>query len=280
MTAAAGSTGSLPSVPPEAMRVIDGFIDELAASVDLASPDGRRLVLEATDHLVAGTQARMAAGSAPVAAARSAVADFGAPGEIASAQREALVDGPSSVLFSLVDLVLRIGIVGMLAVAASGALSAVAGRLWGAAFVAGDTHGVTYTAQRCAQYLALVPGSRSCAEAASVHHWGEVVDGRVSALLLAAIGLVIWLVLRRRPGYRRAPDLLLGVLGVALFSLAAVVLGLVAVSSLGEGGAVGAGAPLSAAICAGAAALVFVPPLVRGVRAGARPDSRVAVPAS
>ena len=262
--------GPSPGVPPDAMRVIDSFVDELSASVDLGSADARRLVLEATDHLIAGTQERMAAGSSAVSAAQAAVADFGAPTEIARAQRQGLDDGPRSVAFPLVDLLLRIGIVGLLAIAASGALSAIAGRVWGAQFVAGDALGVTYTAQRCAQYLAMVPGSRTCAEAAGVHHYGEVVDGRVSALLLAGFGLVMWLVVRRMNGYRPAPDLLLGVVGVLLFSLAAAVLGLVALPSLVDGGAVGAGAPLSAAICAAVAALVFVPPLIRGLRGGVR----------
>ena len=51
----------------------------------------------------------------------------------------------------------------------------VFGRVFGAAFVAGDAPGVTYTPARCADYFEYFPRASDCTQAAALHHWGEVV---------------------------------------------------------------------------------------------------------
>ena len=50
-----------------------------------------------------------------------------------------------------------LGAVCLVAIGVGGVLAELLGRLFGAAFVAGDMAGVTYTAQRCAEFLEYVP---------------------------------------------------------------------------------------------------------------------------
>ncbi|MGH8884352.1 MAG: hypothetical protein ACRDYX_04110 [Egibacteraceae bacterium] len=71
------------------------------------------------------------------------------------------------------------------------------GQSFGMAFVSGDAPGVTYTPQRCAEYLEYVPDAGSCGAAATVHHFGEVVEYRVALGTLGLIGLLTLLTARR-----------------------------------------------------------------------------------
>jgi hypothetical protein len=113
------------------------------------------------------------------------------------------MDGPlAPLLRPLVVGTWLVGCVGALAVGVSGLLAEAVGRMVSPAFVAGDAPGVTYTTARCADYLEYVPTARSCAEAAAVHHWGEVVDSRVAVGVLGLFGLLALLAARRWSGLR------------------------------------------------------------------------------
>jgi hypothetical protein len=39
---------------------------------------------------------------------------------------------------------------------------------------------MTYTSQRCAEFLEYFPNAGGCEQAAALHHWGEVVEYRVA----------------------------------------------------------------------------------------------------
>jgi PadR family transcriptional regulator PadR len=67
-----------------------------------------------------------------------------------------------------------------------------------AGFVAGDLPGMTYTPERCAEFLEYFPDAGSCAKAAALHHWGEVVEYRVAAGVLGLLVLGAFLLWRRR----------------------------------------------------------------------------------
>jgi hypothetical protein len=82
-----------------------------------------------------------------------------------------------------------LGAVGLVAIGASGLVAELLGRLFGAGFVAGDLPGVTYTGQRCAQYLEYFPNAGGCEQAATLHHWGEVVEYRVAVGVVGAFVL-------------------------------------------------------------------------------------------
>lgn len=91
-----------------------------------------------------------------------------------------------------------LGAVGLVAVGLSGVLAAVAGRVFGASWVAGDPPAVRYSATRCRDFLEYVPRARSCEQAATVHHFAEVVDYRIAAGLVGAFILAACTYLMRR----------------------------------------------------------------------------------
>ena len=78
--------------------------------------------------------------------------------------------------------------VGFLAVGISGAFLLGVGTLFGQSVVAADVTGITYTAERCADFLRLEPDAQDCMAAAEAHHFDEAVDYRAA---LGVLGLII-----------------------------------------------------------------------------------------
>lgn len=242
---------------------IDAHLDRLFDRLAGTGPAGRRALVEAEDHLRSAAAQAVAEGADPTEAERIAVARFGDADDIAAGLRR--------VHLSTGDVLRRgftgawlLGALGLLAVGASGLLAELAGRLFGAHLVAGDGPGVTYTAQRCADLLRLVPDAPTCARAAELHHWGEVVQYRVAAGLLGLLALALYALARRvgplrAPGWR-PPAAPLALVAVALFGLAAAALTLPDLARAAAGDPAGIGADLSAGlvalVAAAAAALV------------------------
>src|SRR5262249_22620406 len=150
---------------------------------------------------------------------------------------------------------------------ASGVLSEVLGRVFGAGFVAGDPSGVTYTPARCADYFEYFPHAKSCAAAAAEHHWGEVVEGRVAAGVLGLLALGAYALARRVTVMRKAawtpPAQTLTVVLAALFAPVGALLTLIAVGQLAFGSTSGVGVNLADGAVALVAATVVG---VRGLR--------------
>src|SRR5947207_2842912 len=84
----------------------------------------------------------------------------------------------SPILSRLVLSLALVGCIGFIAIGTSGLLAELFGRVFGEDFVAGDGPGVTYTAERCADFLRYFPNAVSCNAAAAAHHYGEVVEYR------------------------------------------------------------------------------------------------------
>jgi hypothetical protein len=95
-------------------------------------------------------------------------------------------------------LTLRLGAVGLVTVGASGAVAAALGAIGGKAFVSGDPPGVTYSAARCAEFHEYVPSARTCEQAATVHHFGEVVGYRLAAGVLGLVVIGVLAIAGRR----------------------------------------------------------------------------------
>jgi hypothetical protein len=134
----------------------------------------------------------------------------------------------------------------------------VLGRVFGAGFVAGDASGVTYTAARCADYFEYFPNAGSCGDAAALHHWGEVVMGRVAAGVLGVLALLVLYAARRTvlrgPPWRLLAPYVAAVL-LAIFAAVGVLLSGVSVMSMVFGQTSGVGAALADGAVSAVAAL-------------------------
>jgi hypothetical protein len=232
---------------------IDRYLDRLFDALAGTGSAGRGTLAEAEDHLRSAQADLVAVGVPPDVAAAQAVARFGGAEALAAAERVVIRDLPGLVRH-VVSGAWVFGVVGLLAVGVSGLLAELMGRLWGAAFVAGDTNGVTYTPGRCAEYLEYFPG-RSCGAAAALHHWGEVVDYRVAAGVLGLLTLLVGRLVQQRL-HMALPTGPLMLVFASTFGLAAVALGGPSALELAAGGTTGVGADLSAGLVAGVVAVV------------------------
>ena len=175
---------------------------------------------------------------------------------------------------------MRLGAIGLAAVGVSGVVAAAFGAIGGKSFVAGDPPGVSYTRARCADFFEYAPRAHTCEQAATIHHFGEVVNYRIAAGILGTLLLVgIALVRRRRPRSLAADRL------PAAFdeTIAAIAFGGAGAWLLGFGidqaaqGYQGSGTYLSGGIVAALAAIWFAARFLRKVAATAPPEIRWAV---
>ena len=133
---------------------------------------------------------------------------------------------PRTLLRELAIAMTWLAAVGLIAIGVSGVLAAAFGAAMGQDFVAGDRPGVTYTPARCADLREYAPGAVTCREAATVHHYGEIVDYRIAAGLLG-LGLLGAYLLARRRHLTETPHLpaaFTSTVGVSVFGLAGAAL--------------------------------------------------------
>lgn len=231
----------------EADAMVDEYLEELLRALAGRREHARRTLAEAEEHLRDAVNAGVEQGLAPDEAAAAAIECFGTPGQIARAGgfavRPWVVAGRAAhLLFG----------VGLLAIGISGLVAETFYRLWGPLFVAGDAPGVTYTAERCAQYFTLAPDGGSCLEAAAIHHSGEVIEPRVGAGLLGLIILASywWLARRRRPSQQldSTTPLVAAAAAASMFGVVGLAMLLQGVAVLAEGPDYGPGGILSAGL--------------------------------
>lgn len=251
-------------------ELLDVLFDELAGT----GPAGRRALAEAEDHLADATDSALARGLDRTQAEADAVARFGSPQAVA-AELRVVHHGLAVVWRPLFMGAWLVGILVALAAGVSGVVVEILGRAGSPELVAGDRNGITYTTQRCAEYLALAPHAGSCAKAAALDHWGELVLGRVGAGVLGLLALAALVIARRtvlRGAQWRTPMLTAGIAGTAMFLFAALVLGGPAIleaavsSTNGTGTGLADGAVAALAAIAGAAWILH--DISRGRRAG------------
>ncbi|HJP66709.1 MAG TPA: hypothetical protein VKA30_10455 [Actinomycetota bacterium] len=161
---------------------------------------------------------------------------------------------PARVWQQLVGAAMRLGIVGLIAIGVSGVLADGMGMVFGKSFVAGTRPGYTYPAERCAEYLEYEPGAATCEDAATRHHYGEVVQLREATGVLGLLALgAYWLFRRRWRGLRdpsALPDGFEATVGTAIFGVAAAGLVLIPSPPILLGDSVGTGDLLSGGIVA------------------------------
>jgi hypothetical protein len=239
------------------MSTVETYLDELFDRLAGTGAAGRRALAEADDHLHSAVAEGIQRGLGQAEAEREAVDRFGPPAHIAAGIVRTDLGRLIRQLFMGTWLV---GAVGALTIGLSGIVAALFGTYFGAGFVAGDGVGVTYTADRCADYFEYVPNAASCAEAAAVHHLGEVEDSRLTMGVLGLLALLAFFAARRflrlrgpawTPRWSSVAVVLL-----ALFAVAAATLGGLSAMELAFGQTSGVGGDLAAGIVAGVAALV------------------------
>src|SRR2546430_694938 len=107
-------------------------------------------------------------------------------------------------LLSLGIALSRLAGIGLVAIGVSGSLALAAGTAFGKDFVSSNPPDVTYTVERCADFLEYYP-QETCRMAATAHHFDEVVTYRLAAGLLGLFVLAGERVLAARPVSRKAP---------------------------------------------------------------------------
>jgi len=169
-------------------------------------------------------------------------------------------------------MALRLAATGLLAIGVSGAIAGGMGLTFGKGFVAGDPSDITYTKARCADYFEYEPSARTCEQAATLHHYGEVVFYRLAAGVLGLMVLGAYLWARRRWAWvseRSAlPEGFEATVGSTLFGLAAALLLGQGASQLAVGETAGGGAYVSAGVVSLAVAAAFAWSLYRSLSRG------------
>jgi HAAS len=250
---------------------IEEFLDELLLELRGTPRAVRRALCEVEEHLREATREGVAAGLTETDSARRAIGRFGSPAETAALLGRASPSPPGALVREAVGALVPVGAAFLVAIGLSGLLADVLGRAFGKAFVAGDAPGVTYTAERCAQYLALEPHARTCQEAAILHHYGEVVDYRLAAGVLGVVLLAGWAVWRRGAPRRPLRPGTLGrsfplTVGAALASAAAAALLFLGSAGVVTGHYDGTGNPLSGGLVSALLAAAFGTALWRELR--------------
>jgi hypothetical protein len=251
------------------LESIEAYLDALLLELRGSPRAARHALREVEDHLLDATRDGVAEGLGETEAARRAVERFGPPELVARTVGRGATIGFAALIRDVVASLVPVGAIFLVAIGLSGLVAEGFGLAFGKDFVAGDPPGVTYTAERCVQLLSFEPGATSCAEAATAHHFGEVVWYRLVAGLLGVLVLAAWALWRRRAGLRRGA---LGrsfplTVGAALAAAAAG--GLLFLGSAGPitGHYDGTGNPLSAGLVSALLVAAFGVLLWRELRA-------------
>jgi hypothetical protein len=160
----------------------------------------------------------------------------------------------------------RLVAIGLIAVGFSGVIAWGLGAAAGKAFVAGDPPGMTYSTARCRDFLEYVPHARSCAAAATTHHFDEVVWYRIAAGVLGgAVFLALAWARRHREPREVQPETFVPTVAAAVFGIAGIWLigqGIDSVILKTDGGG---GSYLSGGVVALVIAAWFMIPIVRSL---------------
>jgi hypothetical protein len=233
--------------------LVGGYLDRLLGHLRGSAHIVRRILSEVEEHLRDAVADEVAAGATEEQAQRRAIARFGDARTVARRFSKGLAPvPPAAVLAELARVATLLGAVGLVAIGVSGGIAELFGRVFGPAMVAGDLPGDTYTPQRCADFLEYFPHAGSCARAAALHHWGEVVEYRVAAGVLGLLvlaGYALWRRGRDDAAYVGVlPDGFSATVATALYAVAGALLLLQSAGAHLAGG--GDGQWLSGAIVA------------------------------
>lgn len=257
--------------------VIDSYLDELYAELRVEPRHARRVLAEAEDHLREAAAAQESAGATPEAAEAAAVAAFGTASTVADrfAQELGVAVSPRTWFFRLYLRMAMLAGIGLIAIGVSTIVVVAFAWAFGRDYIAGDTPGTTYTADRCAYFLEYYPNpANDCQQAAIDHHFDETVGYGAAAGVLGVVVFSAHYVVRRR--YARSESAaFIGrraqwTLGMAAFGFVSVPLLLQGLFLTIHTPSSGGGVWLAQGLTSLAFFALFLPPGLRSLRAMAR----------
>lgn len=226
---------------------VDDYLDELLRRSQADPRSVRRILDEASEHLLTVAAELEQGGMSRVAAEREAVRRFGPVGTVTRGTR---LPAFGVLVAETLRAALLLGGVGLVAVGISGGIAAVLNAVLGERFVGGPT--------------VVGVGQSSIAESAQ-----DAVVLRVLAGVIGLIALGVYLVCRRLSGPSRVlPAGLVDALGAAAFAAATVVLTGTSIDQAATFGANGVGFFLSGAVVALAGTVLYCARAARSLLSG------------
>src|SRR5215469_11820423 len=188
--------------------LIEEYLSDLRARLELAAGEAGLVVAEAEDHLRETVAYGLAVGMTQQEAQLAAISAFGSVAAVvrAHASRPAgFVRGrtPAAILGDLILAGWQLAGTGLVAVGVSGLVVLLMNHVFGRAFTGQAPAGVSYQRADCAHWMGLWPGARTCATAHMLEASSDAVVLRVGAgvmgiALLVAYGVVRYM--QRRHG--------------------------------------------------------------------------------
>jgi hypothetical protein len=236
--------------------LVAAYLAELGSR--LRTPDADLVIAEAEDHLRESVAAGIAIGMSELEAQEAAISAFGSVRAVVRAHN--LRSG--QVARDLVMAAMKLGWVGMFAVAASGFVAWAMDGLLGRSFVGGSPTATTrFAPAQCEYWLRLWPGAHTCAQAAMLESSADAVSLRVLGGGVAGMALfgVYLLALKywRPGGVRVLPGGFFPLVAAAVFAVGGLALVVCAFTGGPLGAPAGPGSYLSGALIALGMAAVY-----------------------
>jgi hypothetical protein len=245
--------------------LIEEYLSELRANLQLTPAQAGLVLAEAEDHLRETAACGLAAGMTEHEAQEAAISAFGSISAVVHAHASRPADfirgrTPAAVLGDLVLAGWKLAGTGLVAVGGSGLVVLLMNIVFGRAFIGQAPTGVSFQKEDCAYWMGSWPGAHTCAAAHMLEASSDAVVLRVGAgvigvALLVAYGVVRYVQRRRGRGpvvvlAGYLPLLAAGVFGAGALGLAFDQLTGFAITQ-------GPGTYLSGAIVAAAAAVWY-----------------------
>jgi hypothetical protein len=216
----------------ERLSPAEAYLAQLFDQLAGTGAAGRRLLVEAEDHLRCAIADLEATGMARPQAEAAAVAGMGPARQVAGELASTTGTTWRTLLAQFVGAAWWFGAIGLLTIGLSGLLAFAPAVAWGKGAIAPDAPTEHLGAARCAYLLEYYPQPNGACHAASIaHHYGEVITYRLAAGVVGAVALGAWMVVGRgrlrplqrlRPLTSTPPPIVMAAVGVTTFGLASI----------------------------------------------------------
>jgi hypothetical protein len=152
--------------------LIEEYLSDLRASLELAPEEAGLVVAEAEDHLRETAACGLTAGMTEHEAQQAAISAFGSISAVVRAHASRPADfirgrTPAAILGDLILAGWRLAATGLIAVGISGLVVLLMNLAFGRAFTGQAPAGVSFQKADCAYWMSLWPGARTCSRPAA-----------------------------------------------------------------------------------------------------------------